>query len=200
MPWLIVGAIAVTLAAALYWRLSTVSPVTSVSRGESLFDLAVETLDGRTESLSAFRGRVVLVVNVASECGLAFQYPGLESLYTRYRDRGFVVLAFPSNDFWQEPNDNDGIAQVCGLRGLTFPVFGRSHVRGRERSAVYDFLARTGETPLWNFAKYLVGRDGRPRAFFGSLVPPDSRELADAIERALAESVTLEAGRDQPPR
>jgi glutathione peroxidase len=98
------------------------------------------------------------------------------------------VLAFPSNDFWQEPNADADLQKVCDARGVTFPVFGKSHVRGDGRSAVYAFLASTGETPLWNFAKYLVGRDGRPRAFFGSLVGPDSATLTNAIERALAET------------
>jgi glutathione peroxidase len=128
---------------------------------------------------------VALVVNVASECGLAFQYPGLDTLYTRYKHRGFVILAYPSNDFWQEPNDDAGIQKVCDARGVTFPVFGKGHIRGGEQSAVYAFLSTTGETPAWNFAKYLVGRDGRVRAFFGSLVSPDDPQLIHAIERAL---------------
>jgi glutathione peroxidase len=144
--------------------------------------------------LASYKGQVVLVVNVASECSLASQYPGLDGLYRQYKDRGFVVLAFPSNDFWQEPNANENLQQVCDLRGVTFPVFAKSHVRGSERSPVYSFLSTTGETPLWNFAKYLVGRDGHPRAFFGSLVTPDSPVLTDAIERALAEPDTVARG------
>ena len=185
--FLVFGVAMATLVLALVWRLAAVTPVEPVAHGESFFDLPVESLDGQVQTLDAYQGHVALVVNVASECGLAYQYPGLEKLYERYRERGFVILAFPSDDFWQEPNDNAGIRQVCAARGVTFPVFGRSHVRGGERSAVYSFLAETGETPLWNFAKYLVGRDGRPRAFFGSLVSPDSEELTRAIERALAE-------------
>ena len=182
---------ALVIAAA--WRLSAVTAVEPSGGHRSLFELPVETLDGQLSTLEAYRGQVALVVNVASECGLAYQYPELEVLFQRYRDHGFVILAFPSNDFWQEPNDNAGIQQVCAARGVTFPVFGRSHIRGKDRSAVYEFLADTGETPLWNFAKYLVGRDGRPRAFFGSLVSPDSEALSRAIERALAESDPLEA-------
>ena len=190
------GAGLLVLVALAAWRLSVVAPVDRPLSGRSLFDFTAPDLDGHDVPLSRYRGQVALVVNVASECGLAGQYPGLDALHQRYRDRGFVVLAFPSNDFWQEPNDDSGIRQVCDLRGVTFPVFSKSHVRGPDQSPVYRFLATAGEAPLWNFAKYLVGRDGRPRAFFGSLVSPDSPELVGAIERALAESVALEAGRD----
>lgn len=194
-PWhgLSIGLACLSLA--VFWRLSASTAVATVT-DQTLFDLPVETLNGQAASLAPYRGRVALVVNVASECGLAYQYPGLEALYQRYRDRGFVILAFPSDDFWQEPRDNAGIAEMCDARGVTFPVFGRSHVRGGSRSPVYAFLAETGEAPIWNFAKYLVGRDGRPRAFFGSLIGPDSAELASAIERALAESDGLHADRD----
>jgi glutathione peroxidase len=180
-----VVASAIVGAGAAAWRLSIVAPA-STPAGASLYDLTTRTPDGRLTPLGAYRGQVALVVNVASECGLAFQYPGLEALYKRYRDRGFVILAFPSNDFWQEPNDDAGIQKVCRARGVTFPVFGKGHIRGDDRSAVYTFLSSTGEAPAWNFAKYLVGRDGRVRAFFGSLVSPDDSQLIHAIEQALA--------------
>lgn len=176
------------------WRLSVVTPAPAGRVDASLYDFTVPDLDGHAVSLAKYKGHVVLVVNVASECSLASQYPGLDGLYRQYRDRGFVVLAFPSNDFWQEPNANEDLQKVCDARGVTFPVFAMSHVRGSERSPVYSFLSTTGETPLWNFAKYLVGRDGRPRAFFGSLVTPDSPVMTDAIERALAEAVTVPNG------
>lgn len=177
------------------WRLSTVTTAPADIDGASLFDLSAPDLDGHPVALATYRGQVVLVVNVASECGLAVQYPGLDALYRRYKDNGFVILAFPSNDFWQEPNVDADIQKVCHARGVTFPVFAKSHVRGSQRSPVYRFLSTTGETPLWNFAKYLVGRDGRPRAFFGSLVTPDSPTLTTAIERALAETDTGSGGR-----
>lgn len=185
----------VALAGLAFWRLSVVTPAPAGTPDASLYDFTVPDLDGHAVPLATYRGQVVLVVNVASECSLAAQYPGLDALYRRYKDRGFVVLAFPSNDFWQEPNADADLQKVCDARGVTFPVFGKSHVRGDDRSAVYAFLASTGETPLWNFAKYLVGRDGRPRAFFGSLVGPDSATLTSAIERALAET-DIAGGRD----
>ncbi len=181
------------LAAAAAWQLSVVAPLSPISSAASLYDYTVPDLDGHDAPLAVYRGQVALVVNVASECGLAVQYPGLDALYNRYRDRGFVILAFPSNDFWQEPNADADIQKVCDTRGVTFPVFAKAHVRGAGQSPVYAFLSATGETPLWNFAKFLVGRNGRPRAFFGSLVTPESPELIGAIERALAESAVTDA-------
>jgi glutathione peroxidase len=156
---------------------------------ESVYDLTVQDLSGRAAPLAAYSGHVSLIVNVASECTLAAQYPGIEALFQRYHDRGFVVLAFPSNDFGgQEPGSAGDIRRACDLRGVTFPVFARTRVRaGARRSPVYDRLASTGHQPRWNFAKYLVGRDGRPRAFFGSLVHPDAPRLRAAIEAALDE-------------
>lgn len=181
------GLLAAGIGAAV-WRLAARSATIDARPSRSLFDFSVRDLAGRDVSLDAYRGQVTLIVNVASECGLAGQYPELDALYQRYQPRGFAVLAFPSNDFWQEPLDEGGIRQLCETRGVSYPVFARVHIRGAEQSPVYRFLTATGEAPMWNFAKYLVGRDGRPRAFFGSLVAPDSPDLAAAIERALAES------------
>ena len=190
-----VGLLLAAFAGLAAWRLSVSTEVPVQPGDASLYDLTALDLDGHTVPLSAWRGQVALVVNVASECALAVQYPRLDAVYHRYKDRGFVVLAFPSNDFWQEPNADADIRKVCDARGVTFPVFARSHVRGARRSEIFTFLAVTGHIPLWNFAKYLVGRDGQPRAFFGSLVEPDNPTLASAIERALAESIPI-AGRD----
>jgi glutathione peroxidase len=181
------------LTGAALCQLSVVAPLPPSPSAATLYDYTVPDLDGHDAPLAVYRGRVALVVNVASECGLAVQYPGLEALYKRYRDQGFVILAFPSNDFWQEPNADADIQKVCDMRGVTFPVFARSHVRGAARSPVYAFLGATGEAPIWNFAKFLIGRDGRPRAFFGSLVTPESPELVGAVQRALAESVPSDA-------
>ncbi|MCC7180308.1 MAG: glutathione peroxidase [Acidobacteria bacterium] len=169
-------AAAIAVAGAIAWRLSIVRPV-STPAAASFYDLTARDGQGHNMALSAYSGHVALVVNVASECGL-------------------VILAFPSDDFWQEPNDDAGIQQVCDARGVTFPVFGKGHVRGEGRSAVYDFLTSTGEAPAWNFAKYLVGRDGRVRAFFGSLVSADDAQLISAIEQALGQPMLIEAGRE----
>jgi len=180
------------LGALATWRLSVVEPFTTTASGASLYDFTVPDLDGHDAPLAAYRGQVALVVNVASECGLATQYPGLDRLYHRYKDEGFIILAFPSDDFWQEPNADADLQKVCDARGVTFPVFARSHVRGASRSPVYAFLGGSGQGPSWNFAKFLVGRDGRPRAFFGSLVTPESPELHEAVQRALAETAAIQ--------
>ncbi len=189
------AAAVIAVTGAVAWRLSVVTPVTTRPVA-SLYDLMARDALGHDTPLAAYRGRVTLVVNIASECGLAFQYPGLDALHRRYEDRGFTILAFPSDDFWQEPNDDAGIQRVCEARGVTFPVLGKGHVRGSDQSAVYAFLTSTGEAPAWNFAKYLVGRDGRVRAFFGSLVLPDDSQLIHAIEDALDEPTIVEAGRE----
>jgi glutathione peroxidase len=140
----VVAAAVLAVVGAIAWRLSTVASVATPA-SLSFYDLTAPARDGRVTPLAAYRGQVALVVNVASECGLAFQYPGLDALYKRYRDRSFVILAFPSNDFWQEPNDDAGIQRVCDARGVTFPVFGKGHIRGGEQSAVYAFLSSTGK-------------------------------------------------------
>ena len=124
---------------------------------------------------------------IAAEIGVdRLVYQDIESLHRRYRDRGFTVLAFPSNDFLQETRDEAGIAQMCQMRGYTYPMFARTHVRGGDQAPLYRFLtAATGETPPWNFGKYLIDRQGRPLAYFGPFVEPDDPALIRAIESAL---------------
>jgi glutathione peroxidase len=155
----------------------------------SLYDLKVTTLAGQPADLAAYRGTVTLVVNVASKCGFTPQYEGLESLNRELAGRGFSVLGFPSNDFGsQEPGSPTEIQQFCRLTyGVTFPMFAKVQTKaGPGQSPVYGFLGQTGSLPQWNFSKYVVGRDGRVRAFFPSRTAPDAKELRDAIEQALA--------------
>jgi glutathione peroxidase len=153
----------------------------------SVYGFRVTSLTGDEMPLSSYGGQVSLVVNVASECGLAGQYQDIESLQQRFGPRGFTVLAFPSNDFLQEALDEAGIARMCQLRGYSYPMFARTHVRGSDQSPLYQFLsAATGETPVWNFGKYLIDRQGRPLAYFGPFVEPTDPELIAAIEQALA--------------
>lgn len=179
----------VALSVAWYQPLAGVVALAPESATGSLYDLTVEDLGGRAVALDAYAGQVALVVNVASECSLAAQYLGIEALYQRYRARGFVILGFPSNDFGgQEPGTAEDIRRICDLRGVTFPVFARTGVLARDgQSPVYALLTATGPDPAWNFAKYLVGRDGRPRAYFGSFVGPDDEALEEAVESALSE-------------
>jgi glutathione peroxidase len=131
---------------------------------------------------------VLLVVNTASYCGFTPQYKGLETLYSRYKDRGLVVLGFPSNDFAQEKASNKEIAEFCeNTFGVKFPMFAASHVRGEQANPLFRQLAaQTGTPPRWNFYKYLVGRDGRVLASYGSTTAPDSKALVADIEKALA--------------
>ncbi len=153
-----------------------------------LYDLTASTLAGKPQPLEAYRGRVALVVNVASECGYTPQYAGLERLYEAYKDRGLVVLGFPSNEFGgQEPGTAAQIQAFCEKNyGVTFPMFEKIQVkRGAGQSPVYRFLTEGRDAPSWNFHKYLVGRDGAVRAAFASAVKPESTELVDAIEAAL---------------
>jgi glutathione peroxidase len=155
----------------------------------SLYSLSVRALDGSPASLSAYSGQVTLVVNVASECGFTPQYRGLQSLHERFKARGFSVLGFPSNDFGrQEPGSAQQIRAFCDRTyGVTFPLFEKVVTRsGPEQSPVYAELAReSGELPAWNFAKYLVGKDGKVVAFFEPKVKPEDAQLVAAIETAL---------------
>jgi glutathione peroxidase len=153
----------------------------------SLYDITLNTLDGKPQSLAAYKGKVVLAVNVASECGFTPQYAGLQKLYAEQKDRGLVVLGFPCNQFGgQEPGSAAQIASFCQKNyAVTFPLFEKLEVRGTGKAPLYQFLtARHGE-PAWNFHKYLVGRDGQVIQAFSSKVAPDSSELKAAIEAAL---------------
>lgn len=146
--------------------------------------------DESPQNLCQYRGQVVLVVNSASYCGFTKQYDGLEKLYAKYRDKGFVVLGFPSNEFGQqEPGSNKEIADFCrSTYGVRFPMFTKSTVAGREANPLFQQLGRvTGATPQWNFHKYLIDRSGEKVLSFPSEVAPESRIVVTAIERMLGE-------------
>jgi glutathione peroxidase len=140
-------------------------------------------------SLCQFRGKVLLIVNTASECGYTPQYAGLENLYQRNREKGLVILGFPANDFGgQEPGSNTEIAQFCRLNyDVTFPMFAKTSVVGANANPLYRALAaRTGKPPRWNFHKYLLDRSGQPVAVFESAVEPADRRITSEIEKLLA--------------
>lgn len=186
LPLPLVGGLIAAVAIVAVRQMSVTTAVAGTPVAGSAYQFSVRSLEGRETPLDAFAGQVSLIVNVASECGLAGQYQDIESLHRRYRERGFTVLAFPSNDFLQEDLDESGIAQMCQTRGYTYPMFARTHVRGGEQTPLYRFLtAATGETPPWNFGKYLIGREGKPLAYFGPFVEPDDPALISAIEAAL---------------
>jgi glutathione peroxidase len=139
-------------------------------------------------SLCQFSGKVLLIVNTASECGYTPQYDGLEKLYRRYRDKGFAVLGFPANDFGaQEPGTNKQIAEFCQVNyGITFPMFTKTSVVGASANPLFrDLAAKTGKPPRWNFHKYLLDRTGQPVAAFESAVAPEDSKLTSQIEKLL---------------
>jgi glutathione peroxidase len=157
---------------------------------DSLYRLTTKTLEDQPADLTAYAGKVALVVNVASRCGYTPQYAGLEKLYRELRDRDFLILGFPSNDFGgQEPGTAQEIRRFCSLNyDVSFPLFDKVVTRaGPGQSPVYANLQKqSGELPGWNFAKYLVARDGRVVKFYPSQVTPEDPRLRQDIEAALA--------------
>ena len=156
----------------------------------SLYDLKVTTLAGKPADLAIWRGKVTLVVNVASQCGFTPQYAGLEKLYRELAPKGFAILGFPSNDFGgQEPGSAEEIQLFCKRTyDVTFPLYSKVVTKaGPEQSPVYAFLGQSGSLPGWNFAKYVIDKNGKVTAFFPSRMTPDAPELRAAIEKALAQ-------------
>ncbi len=154
-----------------------------------LYDIPLSRIDGSEASLSEHAGEVLLIVNVASKCGLTPQYDGLEALYRRYRGRGLTVLGFPANDFaGQEPGSNEEIASFCrSTFGVDFPMFAKIAVTGADRHPLYAELA--GDEPIsWNFEKFLIARDGSVAARFSPKTVPEDPAVIAAVERELAKS------------
>lgn len=157
---------------------------------QSIHQFTVRTIDGKDRSLGEYRGKVLLVVNTASQCGFTPQYEGLEALYEKYRGRGFEVLAFPANNFMgQEPGTDGEIAKFCELNYKTkFPLFSKISVKGTDMAPLYAWLTKQpgfqGDIG-WNFTKFLVGPDGRVLARFGSRTEPRDEKLVAQIEAAL---------------
>jgi glutathione peroxidase len=173
--------------------------------------IPLKRLNGAADSLAEHAGKVLLVVNVASQCGLTPQYAGLEKLYTELKDDGFEVLGFPANDFGaQEPGSNEEIAEFCSLNyGVSFPLFTKADVTGPGKQPLYAALTEAAPTKrgdvsgfkenlkgygltanddpevLWNFEKFLIGRDGKVAARFAPSTAPDDSELVDAIQAEL---------------
>lgn len=160
--------------------------------GKTLYDFQVETLQGKKEILSSYKGKALLIVNTASRCGYTPQYQDLQSLYDTYKSKGLVVLGFPSNDFGgQEPGSNQEIATFCQKNfGVTFPVFSKGPVTGESKQPLFKYLTEEVEPSLrgdvsWNFEKFLVDKKGVVVARFRSSVEPKSKPVIESIERAL---------------
>ncbi len=157
----------------------------------SLLDIPLKDIDGKATSLKAFQGKVLLLVNVASECGNTPQYAGLQSLYEKYKDQGLVVCGFPCNDFGaQEPGTNAEIKTFCTSNyKVTFPMFDKIHVTGPEQHPLYTALTGAGATfpgdVEWNFGKFLIGKDGKPLKRIDPGTDPTDSDVISAIEDAL---------------
>ena len=173
--------------------LATVIAMTTLAtHAESIYDLKLKDIDGKDTTLAAYKGKVLLIVNVASKCGYTKQYTGLESIYQKYKGQGFVVLGFPCNQFGgQEPGTNEEIKQFCSSKyNVTFPMFDKLEVNGANRNPLFVSLAGK-DSPYpgdikWNFNKFLIGKDGKILKRFDSKVAPESEELTKEIEAALA--------------
>jgi len=158
---------------------------------QSIYDCTMNDIDGNPVSLSKYKGKVVMIVNVASKCGLTKQYEGLEALYKKYKDKGFVVLGFPCNQFMgQEPGTEAEIMEFCTVNyGVTFPMFSKIEVNGDGTHPLYKYLRKTlpgggSKSDIeWNFAKFLIGRDGKPVERFNPRTKPE--ETAASIEKLL---------------
>ena len=160
-----------------------------------LYQIPLKTINGQSASLQDYRGKVLLIVNVASHCGYTPQYKGLEALYQKYKGQGFSVLGFPCNDFGaQEPGTTEEIKEFCSSKyQVSFPLFDKLHVKGPEQHELYSSLSgKTSPFPgdvKWNFGKFLIGKEGAILQRFDSKVTPDSPEMIQAVEAALAKEV-----------
>ena len=163
---------------------------------KTIYDFTLNSIDGQPTPLSSFKGKIVLLVNVASRCGYTPQYAALESIYEKYKSRGFVIVGIPANNFGgQEPGSNQEIKTFCTAKyHVTFPMMAKVSVKGSDITPLYQFLTdktahpETGGEIGWNFTKFLVGPDGKVLARFDSKVEPDSAQVTSAIEKALADN------------
>jgi glutathione peroxidase len=167
---------------------------TLMAAEKTVYDFTLNSIEGQATPLSSFKGKVVLLVNVASRCGFTPQYTGLEALYEKYKDRGFVIVGIPANNFGaQEPGTNQEIKTFCTSKyHVTFPMMAKVSVKGGDINPLYAFLTdktanpKTGGDIGWNFTKFLIGPDGKVIARFDSEVEPDSKDLTSAVEKALS--------------
>ena len=166
---------------------------TSAFAASSIHEFTMNSIDGKSVPLSNFKGKIVLVVNVASRCGYTPQYEGLQALYEKYKAQGFVITGFPANNFGgQEPGTDQEIQTFCKAKyGVTFPMFSKISVKGGDTAPLYRFLTdksanpKTGGEIGWNFTKFLVDRDGKVIGRFDTQIEPQSREVTAAVEAAL---------------
>nr|WP_275425915.1 glutathione peroxidase [Occallatibacter savannae] len=167
--------------------------VLSAADAKSIYDFTMKSIDGQPVSLKSYKGKVVLLVNLASKCGFTPQYAGLEKLYEKYKDRGFVIVGVPANNFaQQEPGTNEEIKTFCSRKyNVSFPMMSKVSVLGEDKTPLYSYLTDKNTDPKfggdikWNFTKFLFDRNGNPVARFEPAVTPDSAEVQSAVESAL---------------
>jgi glutathione peroxidase len=165
------------------------------ARAASIYDFTISSIDGQPVSLQSYKGKVVLLVNVASKCGFTPQYAALEAVYEKYKDRGLVIVGIPANNFaQQEPGTNEEIKTFCTRKyNVSFPMMSKVSVKGGDQTPLYKFLTDTSTDPQfagdikWNFTKFLFDRNGKPVARFEPATTPDSPEVTKAIEAALGQ-------------
>jgi glutathione peroxidase len=165
----------------------------SLFGASGVLDFTLNSLDGKPAPLAEYRGKVLLIVNVASKCGYTPQYTGLEKIYEKYKDQGFVILGFPANNFGgQEPGTNEEIKTFCSSKyQVTFPMYSKVSVKGADSTPLYQFLTDKQSNPAtageikWNFTKFLVDRNGKVIARFEPAITPESADVTGAIEKAL---------------
>jgi len=155
-----------------------------------LYSFTMKTIDGKDKQLSDYKGKVLMIVNVASKCGHTPQYKGLEALYEKYKDSGFMILGFPANNFFsQEPGTNEEIKIFCSVNyGVTFDMFSKISVKGDDQHPLYHYLTEKSQVPgvvKWNFQKYLVDRKGNVVTKFSPSTKPTEKEVIDEIEKLL---------------
>lgn len=165
---------------------------TSLSAGSGVYSFTLNSIDGKPAPLADYKGKVVLLVNVASQCGYTPQYSALEAIYEKYKDQGFVILGFPANNFGaQEPGTNEEIKTFCTRKySVTFPMYSKISVKGADQAPLYGYLTKETGAGIagdikWNFTKFLVDRDGKVVQRFEPAVTPDSKEVRAAIEKQL---------------
>ena len=166
--------------------------VMSASAGSGLYNFTLNSIDGKPAPLADYKGKVLMIVNVASQCGYTPQYSALESIYEKYKDKGFVILGFPANNFGaQEPGTNEEIKTFCTRKySVTFPMYAKISVKGDDQAPLYSYLTKQtapgiGGDIKWNFTKFLVDRNGNVVQRFEPAVTPDSKEVTGAIEKQL---------------
>lgn len=161
-----------------------------IKLNKNIYDLSVKTMEGQDKKLSDYKGKLLLIVNVASQCGYTSQYKGLEEIYEKYKDRGFEILAFPCNDFGgQEPGTNEEIRTFCETKfNVTFSLFDKIIVTGDDKNMLYKRLTENSEPPGevdWNFEKFIIDKNGNIVARFKSKIKPESEEITKLIESGL---------------